>query len=141
MAITVAGVCSIQSGGTGGATILMTSGTGTCTVHYNQAGDANYNAASEVTESSHGAEGGPDDHRVEPHGDFWKDPVPTLRQSFAGFVAGRRSDRDLTDTAVVHDDLHHDDVRDNRTRRRLPAAPVAASGNYSSRLVPGPLPS
>src|SRR5687768_18514604 len=29
----------------------MTSGTGSCTVHYNQAGDANYNAAPEVTES------------------------------------------------------------------------------------------
>jgi hypothetical protein len=27
----------------------MTSGTGTCTVHYNQAGDANYNAATEAT--------------------------------------------------------------------------------------------
>ena len=30
----------------------MTSGTGTCTVHYNQAGNANYNAAPEVTETS-----------------------------------------------------------------------------------------
>jgi integrase len=30
--------------------VTMTSGTGTCTVHYNQAGDANYNAAPEVTE-------------------------------------------------------------------------------------------
>jgi Lamin Tail Domain len=29
----------------------MTSGTGTCTVHYNQAGDDNYDAAPEVTES------------------------------------------------------------------------------------------
>ena len=28
----------------------MTSGTGTCTVHYNQAGDANYDAATEVAE-------------------------------------------------------------------------------------------
>ena len=34
-----------------GATFTMTSGTGTCTVKYDQAGNANYNAASEVTES------------------------------------------------------------------------------------------
>ena len=36
-----------------GALFTMTSGTGTCTVHYNQAGDANFNAAPEVTESGH----------------------------------------------------------------------------------------
>src|SRR5688500_20358107 len=49
--ITATGVCTVQSGGTNSATILMTSGTGTCTVHYNQAGDANYNPAPEVTEN------------------------------------------------------------------------------------------
>ena len=40
------GACSI------GATFTMTSGTGTCTVNYNQAGNANYNAAPQVTEST-----------------------------------------------------------------------------------------
>src|SRR5688500_19907003 len=49
--ITATGVCTVQSGGTNSATILMTSGTGSCTVHYNQAGDANYDGAPEVTES------------------------------------------------------------------------------------------
>ena len=34
-----------------GATFTMTSGTGTCTVKYNQAGDSNYNAATQTTES------------------------------------------------------------------------------------------
>jgi hypothetical protein len=34
-----------------GDTFTMTSGTGTCTVAYDQAGDANYNAATQVTES------------------------------------------------------------------------------------------
>jgi len=34
-----------------GATFTMTSGTGTCTVKYDQAGDSNYNAAPQVTES------------------------------------------------------------------------------------------
>jgi hypothetical protein len=34
-----------------GATFTMTSGTGTCTVMYNQPGDSNYNAAPQVTES------------------------------------------------------------------------------------------
>jgi hypothetical protein len=46
---------TFSSGGGGcsnsGATFTMTSGTGTCTVMYDQAGTANYNAASEVTES------------------------------------------------------------------------------------------
>jgi carboxypeptidase family protein/Big-like domain-containing protein len=35
-----------------GATFTMTSGSGTCTVKYDQAGDANYNAAAQVTEST-----------------------------------------------------------------------------------------
>jgi hypothetical protein len=34
-----------------GATFTMTSGTGTCTVRYDQSGDSNYNAATQVTES------------------------------------------------------------------------------------------
>src|SRR2546428_145794 len=34
-----------------GATFTMTSGTGTCTVKFDQAGDSNYNAATEITES------------------------------------------------------------------------------------------
>jgi hypothetical protein len=34
-----------------GAIFTMTSGTGTCTVKYDQAGDSNYNAASQVTET------------------------------------------------------------------------------------------
>src|SRR5439155_4813075 len=34
-----------------GATYTMTSGTGTCSVKYNEAGDANYNSAPQVTES------------------------------------------------------------------------------------------
>jgi len=34
-----------------GATFMMTSGTGTCTVKYDQAGNANYNAAPQVTEN------------------------------------------------------------------------------------------
>jgi len=41
-----AGVCTNV-----GATFTMTSGTGTCMVKYDQAGDSNYNAATQVTES------------------------------------------------------------------------------------------
>ena len=40
------GVCT-----NAGATFTMTSGTGTCTVKFDQAGDSNYNAAPEITES------------------------------------------------------------------------------------------
>lgn len=47
--ITAGGACSVSAGGAGGATIRMDSGTGTCSVSYNQAGDANYNAAAQVT--------------------------------------------------------------------------------------------
>ena len=41
------GVCT-----NAGASFTMTSGTGTCTVKYDQGGDANYNAAQQVTESA-----------------------------------------------------------------------------------------
>ena len=50
VAITSTGVCN--GSGANSATITMTSGTGTCTVHYNQAGDSTYNPALEVTEST-----------------------------------------------------------------------------------------
>src|SRR2546428_8775748 len=50
MANTTSGVCS--GSGTGAASVHMDSGTGTCTVHYNQAGDANYTAAPEVTSNT-----------------------------------------------------------------------------------------
>ena len=45
-----------------GPTFTMTSGTGTCTVKYDQAGDSNYNAATQVTESSHRSESKPNHH-------------------------------------------------------------------------------
>ena len=44
VAYSAAGSCSNV-----GATFTMTSGTGTCTVQFNQAGDSNYNAATQVT--------------------------------------------------------------------------------------------
>lgn len=43
VAIATSGVCT--GSGIGSARIAMTSGTGTCKVHYHQEGDANYNAA------------------------------------------------------------------------------------------------
>jgi hypothetical protein len=52
VAITATGVCSVQSGGSASAVIHMDSGTGTCTVHYNQAGDASFNPAPEVTSNT-----------------------------------------------------------------------------------------
>ena len=48
VAIIASGSCS--GSGTGSASVTMTSGAGDCTVHYNQAGDGNYNVAPEVTE-------------------------------------------------------------------------------------------
>jgi hypothetical protein len=52
------GAVAYSSGGScsnSGATFTMTSGTGTCTLKYDQAGGANYNAAPEVTESVNAA--------------------------------------------------------------------------------------
>jgi hypothetical protein len=46
VAYTSTGVCTNS-----GATFTMTAATGTCTVHYNQAGNASFNAAPEVTDS------------------------------------------------------------------------------------------
>ncbi len=46
--ITTTGVCSID-----GNTITMTSGSGDCVVHYNQAGNESYGSAPEVTETTH----------------------------------------------------------------------------------------
>jgi hypothetical protein len=46
VAVTTTGGCSVSSG-----TVTMTSGTSDCVVHYNQAGNGNYNAATEVTET------------------------------------------------------------------------------------------
>jgi hypothetical protein len=47
VAITTSGSCSIS-----GNTVTMTSGAGSCIVHYNQSGDVNYNAAAEVTDTT-----------------------------------------------------------------------------------------
>ena len=58
--ITVSGVCSIGDvdGSTtdGDATITMTSGTGTCSVFYDQAGNTNYSAAPQVQEDVNATE-------------------------------------------------------------------------------------
>ncbi len=48
--ISVAGGCSITSGGSATATITMNSGTTACTVSYNQAGNANFAAAPTVSD-------------------------------------------------------------------------------------------
>ncbi len=47
VAIGVSGVCTLS-----GSTVTMTSGTGTCTVTFNQAGNANYAAAAQVTQAT-----------------------------------------------------------------------------------------
>jgi YVTN family beta-propeller protein len=52
VSITATGACSVNSGGSGSAGILMTSGSGTCTVLFNQAGNANFNAAPQVSQST-----------------------------------------------------------------------------------------
>src|SRR5207248_2744871 len=44
---TATGICTISGG-----TVTITSGTGNCVVHYNQSGNANYNAAIEITETT-----------------------------------------------------------------------------------------
>jgi len=48
---TAAGVCGITAGGSNSATYTMNSGTGTCSVIANQAGNGNYTAAPTVTKT------------------------------------------------------------------------------------------
>ncbi|PYR36150.1 MAG: hypothetical protein DMF90_11105, partial [Acidobacteria bacterium] len=45
-------VASIAAGGSNTATVNMDNGSGTCVVHYDQAGDGNYNAATEVASNT-----------------------------------------------------------------------------------------
>ena len=52
VAITTTGGCSVGSGGSGSATINITSSAVSCVVHYNQAGNGTYNAAPEVTSTT-----------------------------------------------------------------------------------------
>jgi uncharacterized delta-60 repeat protein len=47
--VVIAGTGACSGGGNGSVLITMTSGTGTCTVTYNQAGSTNYSAAPQVT--------------------------------------------------------------------------------------------
>jgi len=56
VAITTSGSCS--GNGTASAVITMTSGTGTCTVKYDQAGDGTYDPAPQVTESTNAQKAG-----------------------------------------------------------------------------------
>ena len=50
-AFTASGSCSVVDNGNGTATYTMTSGAGTCKVFANQAGNSNYSAAAQVTET------------------------------------------------------------------------------------------
>ena len=57
VSITASGVCSIVDNGNGTADITMTSGSGTCSVFYDQAGNGNYSAATQVQEDVAATEG------------------------------------------------------------------------------------
>ena len=64
LVLSTAGVCSVA-----GNQVTMNSGTGTCTVKVNRAGDSNYNDASEVSASATGDQdqsSGADAHQVCP---------------------------------------------------------------------------
>jgi hypothetical protein len=83
--ITTTGVCS--GSGSGSATITMTSGVGSCVVHYNQAGNATFNAAPEVT-SATAATRPLVTVTSSSHALTYGDPAPTIVASYAGFVNG-----------------------------------------------------
>ncbi|MCM0083260.1 MBG domain-containing protein [Geomonas sp. Red32] len=52
VAITATGACQLASGGSAAAVLRVTASSGTCTVHFNQAGNTNYLAATEATSSA-----------------------------------------------------------------------------------------
>jgi hypothetical protein len=72
VAITTTGSCT--GSGTGSATITMNSGAGTCVVHYNQAGNGNYNPAPEKTSNTNA--------KVASAVCAWIQPVLTPVQTF-----------------------------------------------------------
>ncbi len=57
VSITALGACTVVDNGNGTADITMTSGTGTCSVFYDQAGNANYSAASQIQQDVTATEG------------------------------------------------------------------------------------
>jgi hypothetical protein len=90
--ITTSGGCS--GGGNNSATITMTSGTTACNVQYNQAGNANYNDATEVT-SSTTAQKATLTVTASSHTVTFGDAAPAISPSYSGFVAGD-DENDLT---------------------------------------------
>lgn len=87
VAITTSGICT--GSGDGSARITMTSGVGTCTLHYHQAGDANYLAAAEVT-GDVAADKAVLAVTPNPSAPIrqYSDSNPPLSPSYSGFVAG-----------------------------------------------------
>ncbi|MDQ3889547.1 MAG: MBG domain-containing protein [Actinomycetota bacterium] len=82
VAFASAGVCTNS-----GATFTMTSGTGTCTVKYDQAGNENYRPATQVAESVAATKAAlsvtADDKSMT-----YADPLPALSYRITGFVNG-----------------------------------------------------
>jgi hypothetical protein len=84
VSVSTAGACS-NSGGH----VTITSGTGTCTVKYDQAGNANYDAAPTVTESVNALKAtltvGPNPATASRQ---YSDPNPAFAAAMTGFVNG-----------------------------------------------------
>jgi len=84
VSVSTAGACS-NSGGH----VTMTNGSGTCTVKYDQAGDASYDAASTVTESVNALKAaltvGPSPAAASRQ---YSDPNPAFAAAITGFVNG-----------------------------------------------------
>jgi hypothetical protein len=83
--ITVTGVC--VGGGNNNATITMTSGTGICTVKYNQAGNNNYTAAQEVSSPTAAQKAGLN-ITASSSAITYGDPAPTVTPSYTSFIPG-----------------------------------------------------
>lgn len=83
VSILASGVCS--GGGTGSASITMTSGTGVCTITYSQAGNSNFNPAVDVTESTNAAKR-PATWTTDPKSKQFGQADPTFTGSGSGFL-------------------------------------------------------
>ncbi len=83
--IAASGVCT--GNGSGTATIAMTSGVGTCRLHFNQAGDSNFFAAAEVTETVT-AEKATLTVSPKPSARQYGDRNPSLLPAYSGFAPG-----------------------------------------------------
>jgi len=112
VSISATGVCSIN-----GSTVTMTSGSATCVIKYDQAGDANYSAAPEVVESV---------------GTLLPNPTPTFSPSYGTFTTPQL----VTVTGATGVPIYYTtDGSTPTTASRLYTGPITVSSTTTIKAI------